>query len=82
VGLGTVPHTFFLRKDQNVDVGILKLFLSREHVDLSDVTQSTAFVPIGARYIVPDNLKPTKLHFLWDTVLVPLVQQRVESVKK
>jgi hypothetical protein len=78
---GTVPHTFFLRKDQNIDVGILKLFLSREHVDLSDVSQSTAFVPIGARYIVPANLKPTKLRFLWDTVLVPVVQRRTESVK-
>ena len=40
---GTVPQTFYLRKEQNVDVGILKLFLSREQVDFSDVVQSSPF---------------------------------------
>ena len=78
---GTVPHTFFLRKDQDVDVGTLKLFLSRRHVDLSDVIQSSPFVPIGSRdYTVPARVKgPTRLRFLWDTILVPVVQRRVGS---
>ena len=77
---GTVPHTFFLRERQNLDVGILKLFLSREQVDLSDVAQSSPFVPIGARYTVPAKVKgPTKLRFLWDTILVPVVQRRADK---
>ena len=44
---GWPPHTFFLREGQNVDVGILKLFLSRNQVDLSHIAQSSPFVPIG-----------------------------------
>ena len=80
---GTVPHTFFLREDQNVDVGILKLFLSRKQVDLSDVAQLTPFVPIGARYTAPAKLRgPTKLRFLWDTVLIPVVQRRAGSANE
>jgi hypothetical protein len=39
-------HAFFLREEQNVDVGILKLLLSRRPVDLSDVPQSSPFVSI------------------------------------
>ena len=40
---GSVPHIFFLREEQNVDVGILKLFLSQEQVNLSHVAQSSPF---------------------------------------
>ena len=77
---GTVPHTFFLRKGQDVDVGTLKLFLSRRQVDLSDVAQSTPFGPIGARFTVPAKVNgPNKLRFFWDTVVVPVVQRRAES---
>jgi hypothetical protein len=81
---GTVPHTFLLRDKQDVDVGILKLFLSQEHVDFSDVAQSTPFVPlqVGARGTVPTTsiVKPTKLRFLWDTILVPVVQRRASAL--
>ena len=76
---GTVPHTFFLREDQNVDVGILKLFLSTKPMDLSDIAQSSPFDSIGARYITAPRVKmkgPTKLRFLWDTILIPVVQRR------
>ena len=80
---GTVPHTFFLREDQDIDVGILKLFLSRKQVDLSDVIQPSPFVPVGARYTVPTKVKgPTRVRFLWDTILVPVVQRRAESADK
>ena len=73
---GSVPHTFFLREGQNVDVGILKLYLSREHIDLSNVAQSSPFDAIGTRYIAQAKLKaPPKLRFLWDTILIPVVQR-------
>ena len=79
------PRTFFLREGQDVDVGILKLFLTREHVDLSDVVQSSPFKeeekPIGARSQDEVDLKarfkakmPVRL--LWDTSLIPVVQRR------
>ena len=44
---GSVPHQFFLREGQKVDIGILKLFLSRKQVNLSHVAQSSPFAPIG-----------------------------------
>ena len=46
---GSVPHSFFLREGQKVDVGILKLFLSRKQVDLSHIAQSSPFAPNGGR---------------------------------
>ena len=77
---GSVPHTFFLREGQNVDVGILKLFLSRKQVDLSDVAQSSPFESIGARSTPPAKVKgPTKSRFFWDTILVPVVQRRADE---
>ena len=40
---GSVPYTYFLREGQNVDVGTLKLFLSRNQVNLSHVAQPSPF---------------------------------------
>ena len=42
---GSVPHMFTLQEKQKVDVGILKLFLSKEQVSLKHVAQSSPFVP-------------------------------------
>ena len=76
---GSVPHAFFLRKGQNVDVGILKLFLSREQVDFSDIIQPSPFDSIGARFTAPAKLKgPNSLRFQWDTILIPVVQRRTK----
>ena len=83
---GSVPHSFFLREGQDVDVGILKLYLSRKQVDLSDVAQSSPFQDVsestGARSTPSAEVKGssgTKLRFLWDTVIVPVVQRRAEK---
>jgi hypothetical protein len=84
---GTVPHIFLLRKGQNVDVGILKLYLSDEQqVDLSDVAQSSPFDRIEAH--PQDKARGTAKavlrrgqRYLWDTILVPVVQRRAEPGK-
>ena len=82
---GSVPYAFFLREGQNVDVGTLKLFVSRRHVDLSDVAQSSPFAGVsitgirGRSTISAKEKGPTKLRFLWDTILVPVIQRRVEK---
>jgi hypothetical protein len=54
---GWVPYTFFLRKGQTVDVGTLKLFLSREQVYLSHVAQPSPFqvVPVKGHSTVPSS---------------------------
>ena len=78
---GSVPQTFFLREGQNIDVGILKLFLSREWIDLSDVAQPSPFDSIGTRYTIPlaEMKGPTKSSLLWDTILIPVVQRRAPA---
>ena len=85
---GSVPHTFFLREGQNVDVGILKLFLSKEQVNLSHVAQSSPFVPLEGRLTnsslpfdsscgmvqaaVREGSDPS---LPWDTIEIPEVQR-------
>ena len=77
---GSAPFTFFLRDGQKVDVGILKLYLSRKQIDLSDIAQPSPFDAIGARYSPSAKVKgPTKLRFLWDTILIPVVQRRADN---
>ena len=85
---GTVPHTFFLREEQDVDVGILKLYLSKEQVDLSDVAQSSPFDSDSDSIEAHPQDKargtrkaPIKLaaRSLWDTILVPVVQRRADQ---
>lgn len=81
---GSVPHSFYLRKGQNVDVGILKLFLSRRQVNLSHVAQPSPFkvVPTGSRgsekVVLPE---PKILPLPWDTIEVPVVQRRTDKYR-
>ena len=57
---GWAPHTFFLREGQNVDVGVVKLFLSKKQVNLSHVAQSSPFTsvpgPVGGHFTAPPSL--------------------------
>ena len=70
---GSVPYTFYLREGQDVDVGILKLFLSRKQVDLLHVAQSSPFSANRATAAPPP---PEFKGLPWDTVEIPLVQRR------
>ena len=75
---GWVPQTFFLREGQEVDVGILKLFLSRKQVDLSHIAQETPFKVsrASAEAVLPE---PKNLPLPWDTIEIPVVQQHAEK---
>ena len=74
---GSVPYTFFLREGQNVDVGILKLFLSRKQVNLSHIAQSSPFVSGSSRGTIRAVFpEPMNLPLPWDTVEIPVVQRR------
>ena len=83
---GWVPHKFFLREGQSVDVGILKLFLSRKQVNLSHVAQSSPFqvkaVSTGSRgsteVVLPE---PTNFPLPWDTIEIPVIQRRVDRYR-
>jgi hypothetical protein len=66
---GGAPLDFTLAKGRDVEVGFLKLFLSTDHVDLSDIEQTSPFAsarPIG-RAELPTMPK------LWDSILVSVV---------
>jgi hypothetical protein len=81
---GWAPHTIFLREGQSVDVGILKLFLSRKRVNLSHVAQPSPFqvVSTGSRgskkAVLPE---PKNLHLPWDTIEIPVVQRHASADK-
>ncbi|KAF9059379.1 caspase domain-containing protein [Rhodocollybia butyracea] len=67
----TVPHTFYLREDQYVAVGYLKLFLSNKYVDFSHVEQSTPFASTrgGIR-------RSAKTRDLYESICITLIQKR------
>jgi hypothetical protein len=75
---GSVPHTFFLPEGQNVDVGILKLFLSRKQVNLSHVAQKSPFVT-NRGTAAPPMPELTNLPLPWDTVEIPVVQRCADN---
>ncbi|KAI0313035.1 hypothetical protein OF83DRAFT_1176058 [Amylostereum chailletii] len=67
---GARPLNFFLRAEQKVDVGFLKLFISTEHVDLGHIAQDSPFEDGRANAI---REKPRVS--VWDTMLVAMVHQ-------
>ena len=73
---GSVPHTFYLREGQNVDVGILKLFLSIKQVDLSHVAQLSPF--LANRAAGPPPRLPN-FYLPWDTIEIPVVQRHIHN---
>ncbi|KAK0465794.1 hypothetical protein IW261DRAFT_1598505 [Armillaria novae-zelandiae] len=67
---GTVPHTYTLRKRQDVDVGFLKVFFSMKHIDLSEVIQESPFD--GSR---TTNVAKPKVLKGWLVMNVAIVQK-------
>lgn len=75
---GTPPYKYFLRENQTVDVGFLKLCLSTELVDYTSVSQVSPFQtnrPLRGIKIATKSKSPKKRQ-LWHTVLIPVVQKR------
>ncbi|KAG7440956.1 uncharacterized protein BT62DRAFT_956394 [Guyanagaster necrorhizus] len=68
---GTVPHMYALREGQDVDVGFLKLFISKKYVDLSGIIQKSPFDDDrhSGRSLV-------KKRDLWDAMCVAVVQKK------
>ncbi|KAL6306604.1 hypothetical protein BKA93DRAFT_148884 [Sparassis latifolia] len=80
---GAVPFSYFLREGQDVDVGLLKLFLSTKHVDLSYVpVQSVlSFRESGQPQRHTTVNKPEEITSTWDTLTIPIVQLRPQPEK-
>lgn len=64
------PRCYFLRKNQSVDVGFLKLFLSTRWINYTDIAQDSPF----------ENARGDAVHkshgpLLWDSVTILVVQR-------
>ena len=69
---GAPPFSYFLRDEQDIDVGFLKLFLSSKPVDLSNIPQQSPFD--GA---TRDGVDPEKDNAeTWGTIFLPVIQRR------
>ncbi|KAK0462864.1 caspase domain-containing protein [Desarmillaria tabescens] len=64
---GERPREYYLRENQDVDIGFLKLLVSTEYVDYFEV--ETVFT-------VPPRPSPPAL---WDTILITVVQRKGKS---
>ncbi|KZV62801.1 hypothetical protein PENSPDRAFT_758453 [Peniophora sp. CONT] len=76
---GGRPFRFYVPPDQNLDVGLVKFFVSTEHVDLSRIAQDSPFekaslfhtnLQVPARPVPPVDSQAEG----WTTVLIPVVQ--------
>ncbi|VDB92294.1 unnamed protein product [Peniophora sp. CBMAI 1063] len=68
--------TSYLRPDQDVDVGLFKIFMSTEPLDLSDVAQNSPFEGKNTRGI---HLKEQEYERTWDVITIDVVQLRPET---
>ncbi|KAJ8079113.1 hypothetical protein PM082_013400 [Marasmius tenuissimus] len=68
---GTIPRSYTLRRGRTIDVGFLKLYLSTEYVDFSQVCQETPFVEERENVRNPGTTK----RYLWDSMLVNIIQR-------
>lgn len=68
---GGTPHVYHVRKGQDVDIGFLKLFVSTEWVDYSNIEQGPPFN--GTRR---EEVKVVFRNSPWDTISIPMVQRR------
>jgi len=69
---GMPPCTYFLRKNQSVDVGFLKLYLSTEFIDYSSIAQVSPFKENRGSY---QHSRPKKRKF-WDALTITMIQKR------
>ncbi|KAK7472144.1 hypothetical protein VKT23_000266 [Stygiomarasmius scandens] len=73
IGFGdsdTDPQSYYLEKNQDIDISFLKLYLSTQYVDFSDIPQPS---PSDSRKPRNNPLPPPSL---WDTLTIPLIQKR------
>jgi len=75
---GGDPWTYFLNENQPYDVGYIKLFISKEPIDLCYILQSTPFQDDVSSGLESESALQSELaHLRCDTLLIPVVQRRV-----
>ena len=74
---GSPPYIYNLEKNQTLDVGYIKLFISTNAVDLSSIAQQSPFAG-AARKIERVTVLPQPL---WDVITVAVVQRPKGTIK-
>ncbi|KAH9914990.1 uncharacterized protein B0H18DRAFT_1043597 [Fomitopsis serialis] len=69
---GSAPYNYYLWENQELDVGLLKLFLSTEYVDLSHLSQES---PFHGDHREARMVRNVTHESLWDTSLVTVVHR-------
>lgn len=75
IGYGTgggQPRQYYLRPGQDFDVGFLKLFVSTDWVDFSNIKQLS---PFEDAFRAGKPFEGTKAN-IWGTVCIPVIQHR------
>lgn len=68
---GSGPRCYGLAKGQTVDVGFIKVFITTEYVDFSDIEQASPFQT--NRVNTSDRRR--KRWVRWDTKTIPIIQK-------
>ena len=68
---GTPPPKYSLGKNESIDVGFLKLYVSTEFIDYSGIAQNSPFQRTRA-----SNFPQPKKRSFWDTLTIPIIQKR------
>ena len=69
---GGRPYNYYLRKNQDLDVGFLRLFLSVQPIHFAGIAQQSPFEPRNRQ----TNLE---VEPLWDAVTITVVQRKPGS---
>jgi len=70
---GSDAFIYYIQEGQTVDVGFLKLFLTTEYVDFSNVPQGSPFdLPFEKRAARPQIINQP----IWESIIVPVVQRK------
>lgn len=78
---GWMPQCFHAREGRPVDVGLLKLFVSTQWIDFSDIEQASPFdgYPRGHTSHSQPYISPNTP---WDSISVPVVQRGAPTTSK
>jgi hypothetical protein len=70
---GSAPaRTYYVGQGADVEIGFLKLFITTQNVDLSDLEQESPFEPVNRG----SKDEPWVAVPLWDTCIITLVLRR------
>ena len=80
---GGKPHSFYLPPGQDLDIGLVKFFVSTEYVDLSWIVQDSPFED-GHTHGVANKEFPPRMVLAndeWSTVMITVLQRQPGAQK-